>query len=614
MLMRSIRSNTKWVMLILAIAFAGWLVLDWVQSRDSAAAVGANPVIAVINGEEIRYVAWSQYLDQTLAQVRGANAALTDEERHQAEQTAWEQLITSVLVEQELERLGIEVTDSEVRQAFRLNPPPFLLQHPAFQTDGAFDYEKYREFFASPGVDDNLLLQIEAYYRSALPRIRLSQQLQEGIYLSDAELWQQFRDRSETATVQYAGINTLSIPDSLALPTADAVEDYYAAHRDDFERPATAVVNVVSLSAVPTALDTIATRAQADTLRQEIEAGVVTWESAARRSADLATAETGGELGRFTPGDLVGELETAARALGEGEISEPVLTPRGFHLLRVSAISGDTIDVQHILVPVTLSFESEGALFDRLDRLEILALEVGLTEAADSLGIENSVGVGVTDGFDFVSGAGALGVGVAWAFESNTDLDEVSPFFENAIGYHMLELVERTEPGTYSLDEVRPQIEQILIRERKEALAREQIESELTRLASADSLHALAEAMGWVGGTAGPFSRVDFVQGLGRNTEAVGAAFGLPAGQTAGPYEAGDLMVVIRVDDRVAADSAIFETAKEALRGQLTVQLQQANQERWLEALREEAEIVDLRERLNVDPEDIEDPLPRTMG
>ena len=58
------------------------------------------------------------------------------------------------------------------------------------------------------------------------------------------------------------------------------------------------------------------------------------------------------------------------------------------------------------------------------------------------------------------------------------------------------------------------------------------------------------QAMGWVGGTAGPFSRVDFVQGLGRNTEAVGAAFGLPAGQTAGPYEAGDLMVVIRVDDR----------------------------------------------------------------
>ena len=132
--------------------------------------------------------------------------------------------------------------------------------------------------------------------------------------------------------------------------------------------------------------------------------------------------------------------------------------------------------------------------------------------------------------------------------------------------------------------------------------------------ATSDSLTTEAAALGWVGGTAGPFSRVDFVQGLGRNTEAVGAAFGLPVGLTAGPFEAGDLMVAIRVDQRVQADSAIFETAKEALRGQLTVQLQQANQERWLEALREQAEIVDLRERLNRDADEIEDPLPRTMG
>ena len=69
-----------------------------------------------------------------------------------------------------------------------------------------------------------------------------------------------------------------------------------------------------------------------------------------------------------------------------------------------------------------------------------------------------------------------------------------------------------------------------------------------------------------------------------------------------------------QVESRAEADSAIFATAKEALRGQLTVQLQQANQERWLEALRLQAEVVDLRERLNRDEDDIEDPLPRTMG
>ena len=601
-------------MLVLAVAFAGWLVLDWVQSRDSAAAVGVNPVVATVNGQEIRYAAWSQYLDQTLNTARGSGAVLTDEERHQAEEAAWEQMVTAILVEQELERLGIEVTDSEVRQAFRLNPPPFLLSHPAFQTDGAFDYAKYREFFASPGVDDNLLLQIEAYYRSALPRIRLSQQLQEGIYLSDAELWQQFRDQTETTTVQYAGLNAQLIDDSLAVPTERQVQEYYEAHTDDFERPPTALVNVVSLSAVPTALDTIAMQAQADTLRQEISDGVLEWEEAATRSADLSTASNGGQLGRFLPGDLAGDLETAARALNEGEISEPVLSPQGYHLLRVTAISGDTIDVQHILLPVTLSFESEGALFDKLDRLEILALAIGLIEAADSMGVPSNAGVTVTQGFDFVSGAGALGVGVAWSFEPNTDPGEVSQFFENAIGYHLLELAERSEGGTFSIDEVQPQIEQILMRRRKREIAGERVVAELERLSTAPSLVDAATELGWESGTAGPFSRVDFVQGLGRNTEAVGAAFGVPAGETAAPFEAGDLMVAIRVEARTVADSAIFETAKEALRGQLTVQLQQANQQRWLEALRHEADVVDLRERLDQNQDDADDPLPRSMG
>ena len=614
MLMRSIRSGTRWIMLVLAVAFAGWLVLDWVQSRDSAAAVGVNPVVATVNGQEIRYTAWSQYLDQTLSGARSQGAVLTDEERYQAEQAAWEQMITAMLIEQELERLGIDVTDSEVRQAFRLNPPPFLLSHPAFQTDGAFDYEKYREFFASPGVDDNLLLQIEAYYRSALPRIRLSRQLQEGIYLSDAELWRQFKDRSETATVQYAGLDAQLVDDSLAIPTERQVQEYYDAHTDEFDRPATALVNVVSLSAVPTALDTIATRAQADTLRQEILAGLLTWEDAANRSADLSTAANGGQLGRFVPGDLAGDLETAARSLGEGDISEPVLSPQGYHLLRVGAIAGDTLDVQHILMPVALSLDSEGALFDKLDRLEMLALGMGLVQAADSLQIPNSAGVSVTQGFDFVSGAGALGVAVAWSFAPNTDPDQVSQFFENAIGYHMFELVERTEGGTFSLDEVRPQIEQILMRDRKRDIAGERVAAEMERLSAAPSLVDAVAEDDWETGTAGPFSRMDFVQGLGRNTEAVGAAFGVPTGETAGPFEAGDLMLLIRVDARTEADSSIFETAKEALRGQLTVQLQQANQERWLEALRQEAEIVDLRERLNRDEDDFDDPLPRSMG
>ena len=95
MMMRSIRANTKWIMLFLAVAFAAWLVLDWVQSRDTQAAAGANPVIAVVNGQEIRYVQWSNMLELALNSARAQrdNAVMTDEETRQVELLAWDQLI-----------------------------------------------------------------------------------------------------------------------------------------------------------------------------------------------------------------------------------------------------------------------------------------------------------------------------------------------------------------------------------------------------------------------------------------------------------------------------------------------------------------------------------------
>ncbi len=165
MMMRSIRANTKWIMLILSVAFAAWLVLDWVQSRDTQAAAGANPVIAVVNGHEIRYVRWSNALQLALNNARaiGGGAVLTDEETRQVERTAWDQMIRDLLIEQEIERLGIKVTDSEIQQAFRLSPPPDLMRYPAFMTDGVFDYAKYLQFFSDQSVDEQLLVLIESY-------------------------------------------------------------------------------------------------------------------------------------------------------------------------------------------------------------------------------------------------------------------------------------------------------------------------------------------------------------------------------------------------------------------------------------------------------------------
>jgi parvulin-like peptidyl-prolyl isomerase len=600
MMMRSIRANTKWIMVFLAVAFAAWLVLDWVQSRDTQASAGANPVIAVVNGQEIRYVQWSNTLEVALnnARVASGGAVMTDEETRQVERLAWDQLIQEVLIQQEIDRLGITVTDAEVQQAFRLSPPPDLMRYPAFMTDGVFDYAKYQQFFSDPSVDEQILLQIESYYRQTLPRARLSQMLQQGGAISDAELWQEFRDRNEAATVTFASV-PVSGDRQVEVPESE-MRAYYRDHIEDYERPATATISIVSFSTTPGTRDTAYARALADSIRVSVLDGTMTFEeAAAQSSADATTRGAGGQLGRFGPGQLLPAFDEAIAGLEAGDVTEPVLSPQGLHVLSVTERTGDTVAVSHILLSIELSPDGEDETFDLMDEFEGAALINGLAAAADSLGVPIAADVTVTEGFDFVPGAGALGVAVDWALDPLSPLDEVSEFFQNATGYHMIEVSGRVPGGTFGFDEVRDQIRETLAREKRREAGLEAARNQWTDVEAGMGLEDAAVRLNWTIGTAGPFTRRQFAAGLGRNTEAVGAAFATPPGEIAGPLDAGDAVVFLRVDDRTQASPELFVAVREQLRSQMQLQAAQTNVTRWIEGLRETATIVDRRDRLN---------------
>lgn len=601
MMMRTIREKTRWAIVFMAVAFAAWLAFEGIQSRETSAVTGTNPVIGVVNGEQIRFTRWRETSASQMDRARSIKGgALNDEEIRQAEEEAWENMVRNVLIEQEIERIGIEVTDAEVAQAFRTSPPPFVVQSPAFQTDGQFDYAKYQAYFSDPSVDERLLLDIERYYRDQLPRIRLEEQLAAGVAVSDAQAWEEFKAENETAVATYVSVDPAEVvaDSEIVVPEADA-RRYYRDHADEYERPATATVRMVSFSTVPTAADTARVRSRADSIRSAILDGDLTFAEAAEEfSADSTTAPEGGELGRFTPDDLREPLASVVADLDTGEISEPVTTQNGLHLIHVPERTGDTATVAHLLLPVRLSEQTEDELFGRMDRVEGIALDDGLLAVQDSLDVEVREGVTLTEGFDFVSGAGSLGIGVDWALEDLTEIGELSEFYENASGFHLLELVDRSEGGRFSFEEVRGQIETTLRDERRMDAARQKVEQIVAGL-PASTLEALAEATGWPIDTTGEFGRRDFVAGLGRDTEAVGAAFAAPLGTMTGPYAGDDRLLMLRVDERTEADAELFAVMKGQVKAEIASRMAQQRATEWLESLREEAVVVDHRQRLD---------------
>lgn len=603
MVMRAMRENTKWIMLILTVAFIGWLVLDWVQSRQQSTQTGANPVVGSVNGRQIHYVEWNRYLQNALDQARqGSTQPLTDEQVYRITQGAWDQMVNDILVQQELDRLGIRVSDAEIREAFRTSPPPSLRNHPAFQTNGQFDYQKYQAFFARPGVDPNLLKQIEDYYRNVLPRSKLLQLVSQEVDVSDAELWQRYVDQNETARVRFVSLDPASVvPDSAVTVSDGEIQDYYDAHSDRFRRPATATVDLVTISEQPSAGDSAAARGRADSLRSIVESGQRQFSDIVQTaSADSTTGLQGGDLGWIHRGDLVGAADSAAFALRTGRVSRPILAGSGYHLLRVDQRSGDSISVQHVLVPIRVMPEHEDQIFNEMDDLEGLALSQGLGAAADTMGLQIRQGVELTKGTQFVPGAGALGVAVDWAFDPGTATGEVSQFFENDLGYHMVQLESRSPAGTAPLEAVRSRIRQQLVATKKRDLLRQRLDSLAAGARERDEgLGALAGSQGWQVQESPSFTRTDFVPGLGRGTEAIGAAFGLPEGRLSGAMDAGANVALVEVVGRTEPDRATFQRAESRLRQQVVSQSQQGYLQQWLQALRDDADVQDLRQEVS---------------
>lgn len=599
MFMRKMRSSAKWVMLMLSVAFVGWLVFDWVQSRGGNLSSEINPVVGEVGGREIRYNEWNVYLQNQLQLARQQRGSMTEEDVRVVREQAWSDLVSQALLQSELERLDISVSDAEIRQAFLTQPPPEFLTHPAFQTEGRFDIQKYQQFFSDPSTDETLLLQIESYYRTVLPRNKLQSVIQEGIYVSEDEAWRFFRDTNETVRVRFLTLDPSSaVPDSLVTVSAAEVRDYYDANEDEFERPATARVNMLSLALRPTPADTAAALSRADSLRQRILDGEEFAEVARLESGDSISAERGGDVGRVTRDALDATLAEAAFSLAVGTVSEPVQSPFGYHVLQVDERTQDTVALRQIYVPIAPSAATEDSVFDLMDQLEEVALRSDLPTAADSLGITLRQDVTLADGADFVQGAGALGVAHEWALDEELELGELSPFFENASGFHLFELLGREGAGTIPLRDVELTIRGRLSAERRETVARDMVQGAVDALATGATLEVLTEQFGSTVQEAGPFKRSDFVPGLGQGTEAVGEAFGLPVGAMSGAVDAGTSIAVLEVVERVEADRGEFDQTREVILQQLTFQRRQDYVQRWLTALQTTTEVRDLRDRL----------------
>ncbi|MEW6261344.1 MAG: SurA N-terminal domain-containing protein, partial [Thermodesulfobacteriota bacterium] len=324
---------------------------------------------AKIDGEPISYEQYNQAYTQMVEYYRKAYGQQFNDDLVKMlnlRQKALEQLIDRQLMLREADRRGIMVTDEELSDTVR--------NMAVFQEDGLFSSKRYRSVLTLNRMTPEMF---EASQRDMMRIEKLQKMLTSGLHVSEPELQQWFAWRHAKTKVAYVRIqpdllDTVTVDDaevrayydghpqafrieekrtvqyvefpasryaSQAQVSDEDVRDYYESKPAEFEKPKTVEARHILFRTAKDASDADVEKARQkalDVLKQARE-GKDFAELARKHSEDPAKAN-GGYLGAFKKEDMVAPFSEKAFSMQPGEISDPVRTTYGWHIIKVEKV------------------------------------------------------------------------------------------------------------------------------------------------------------------------------------------------------------------------------------------------------------------------------------
>ncbi len=518
-----------WVLVIfITVPFALWGIQSYLGYR-------ATPVKATVNGQDISEKQFEEDYRQfrTTLQMRLGKAYrpdLIDEAALRKE--LLNTLVRDELLRQAANRIGIRVSNQMVRGV--------IAEIPAFQVNGSFDQATYARSLGLQRISPE---EFEAQMRRAI----ISEQMNDGIIgtalITPSELAENARLRWQTRDFDYLRLPAAGYLDKVQLDQG-AVETYYQGHQQDFQQPEQVKVAYLDLNAaeiaatlkvdeqtlrdyytqhaddylspeqrrashilisVPEGADeatVAAARAKSEAVLQRIRDGESFAAVAKEVSEDPASRDQGGDLGFFERGILDQAFDDAVFKMSVGEVSEPVRTQFGFHVIRLDEIRprvGKPFDeIREQVRKAYLQEEVARLFYDYADQMANLAFENrdSLEPAAKALGLKVQVS-------DWIDRNGGEGIFSSAKVLNAVFSDEVLLQGDNSIPVEVedehvvvLRVLEHQEASIQPLEAVQDEIKTVLRKQAAASLAEQRGKELVTALQGGETLTQVAGAEG----------------------------------------------------------------------------------------------------------------------
>jgi peptidyl-prolyl cis-trans isomerase D len=603
----------------IVVVFVLWGVGSWTSQRSGR--------VASVNGDTITIdeyrITYKRLIDQ-VRQSFGNNANEELIKSLQLEQKALDQLVDNILMRQEASELDIQVSDEALSQSIR--------SISAFQVAGVFDPRRYQVILSNNNLTpesfetsqrDTLLIQklntfitdgVKVSDAEAVEWIKwnnatvnldfflLEADRYKDIAVTDEEIAQYFETRKDTYKTDPAlKVRYLKFDPKLFVSQVeisdDEIGEYYDEHPAEFQNAKTVEARHILIKVDPQAgpEDVAKAKERIESILQKAKDGQ-DFSELAKQFSEGPSKDKGGYLGSFRREAMVKPFSDKAFSMKAGDISDPVKTQFGWHIIKVekvndassTSLADATGSIRQKLAAEyskNLAYDSAESVFDATfegSQLETIAAEHNLSLTTTDFFTRRNPPQGVQKKAEFAGAAFNLTEG------------EVSDIQDFGDGYYIMELVEKRPSQIPELSVAQQKVKADLIRDKKDDKAKADADAVLAALKDGAPPQEVGQKFDIKPAATGFFKRNDSIPNIGYERDLARMAFELSA-QNKLPQEVvkgRKGYYVIQFNQRKDPSMDEFDKEKDGIKEQLLQQKRFKTFEGWLEQIKNRSEIV----------------------
>jgi peptidyl-prolyl cis-trans isomerase D len=597
--------NLAWILWVIIALFVLALAVEFGGNVRQA----AQGVAATVGGDQVTTQEFQRAyknLDTRLRQVYGDQLTPEMAKQMRLPLRALDQVISQKILLAEARRLGLSVSDAEVRDQ--------ILAIPGLKDDqgnfiGQDEYVRRLQAAQISPAD------FERELHDELLMDKLNTALAANLYVSEDEIKKAYRDQVEKAKIRYLQVPRARFAAEVhATPAEEAA--YFQAHKAELKLPEQRDVAYLLIDGARAAEQVKVTdqdlksnyeankaqysheeqvharhilvqvndkrsdaeaQARIQEAKKKIESGTDFAKVAAEYSDDTASKASGGDLGFFGRNKMVKEFEDAAFNAQPRKLVGPVKSNFGYHLIEVlDKQPAGTQPFEQVKEMIRARLTAERARDLAAAKAKELAgrLAKNKPRGAEELKTlaQQNPGVTFAETGKFSSQDSIPGIGRNPSFSSAAfalKQGEVSDAVQLPQGWAILYLKDIQAPRTPELKDVEARVKGAVESDKLQQLATQKLAAARGELAAGKTLDQVAAELGVPVKETAEFGGDGTIPGIGYNPELAKAVMALPTGQFGGPVADAQGALLFQVTDRKSWDPKLYATNREQTRSTL---------------------------------------------